>query len=120
MILAAAKIRQWWPAHLSRAGALTTWTVLYAAFAVYWVPGDLTFWIPVLVAWWLLVAQVLTIVKPKKKHLVAVAAGVVLLLVLNAVFLILPHHNRPLNQQENWGQAPIFTDWNMDYESLNH
>jgi hypothetical protein len=110
LILAVTKYRQWWSAQKSRVGALTIWTVLYAAFAVYWVPGDLTFWLPVLVAWWLLVAQILTYVKLKTKHLIALAVGVALLLVLNAAFLILPHHVRHRSQQENWGQTPIHSN----------
>jgi hypothetical protein len=41
------------------AGAsLVVWATLHFAFACWWVPGDLQFWVPVLVAWWLLVGTV--------------------------------------------------------------
>jgi len=29
---------------------LLTWTITFAVFVFYWVPGDLTFWLPVLAA----------------------------------------------------------------------
>jgi hypothetical protein len=68
---------------------IALWVVLHAAFAFYWVPSDMSFWLPATVAWWLLVALLIatrTIPPP-----VAVAAIVVLLLA-NAFGLILPHH----------------------------
>jgi hypothetical protein len=34
---------------------IATWAVAYAAFAIYWVAGDYSFWVPVLVSWWLLI-----------------------------------------------------------------
>jgi len=42
-----------------RAGVgLGVWAALFGAFAVYWVPGDVSFWLPVLAAWWLAVGLV--------------------------------------------------------------
>ena len=35
---------------------LLVWSVLFTGFAVYWVPKDIQFWLPLLVAWWLLLA----------------------------------------------------------------
>lgn len=43
---------------------LAGWTVLYGAFVGYWVPGALSFWAPVLAAWWLLLAVVLPSLVP--------------------------------------------------------
>jgi hypothetical protein len=40
---------------------LSIWSVLYAGFAIYWVPGDISFWVPVLAAWWLLIAMLLAV-----------------------------------------------------------
>lgn len=32
----------------------TVWSALFAAFAFYWVPKDMQFWLPVTAGWWLL------------------------------------------------------------------
>jgi hypothetical protein len=37
------------------------WAVAFGTFTVYWVAGDPTFWVPVLIPWWILVAVVLTV-----------------------------------------------------------
>lgn len=47
--------------HRRAATILGTWGLLFAAFAFYWVPGDVTFWLPVLVPWWILVGALLTV-----------------------------------------------------------
>jgi hypothetical protein len=37
---------------------LGSWAALFGAFAIYWVPGDTQFWVPVLAVWWLFVGIV--------------------------------------------------------------
>jgi len=45
--------------HRKNVAIIVTWGVLYGAFAIYWVSGDVQFWMPVLVSWWLLVGILL-------------------------------------------------------------
>ncbi|MGD8586622.1 MAG: hypothetical protein PVJ75_14820 [Chloroflexota bacterium] len=40
---------------------LLAWSIIYGAFAIYWVPGDISFWAPLLAAWWLLAALVMAV-----------------------------------------------------------
>ncbi|MDX1613719.1 MAG: hypothetical protein R3300_05365 [Candidatus Promineifilaceae bacterium] len=47
---------------LTRAGlpaALLLWALLQALFAWFWVPGDVSFWLPVLAVWWIVAAMVM-------------------------------------------------------------
>jgi hypothetical protein len=108
--------RRLWPVHRRRLGVLLVWTLLYAAFAVYWVPGDVSFWVPVLSAWWLLVA-LLVVATPDPRsveqpgfsvrpgqpvpgyrwQLVALTGVVVWLCVANGALLILPRHDLARN-----------------------
>ena len=75
---------------------LGLWAALAAAFGVFWVPGDISFWMPVLAAWWLLVAWLVRIARAKLAParrdwpLRAVLALAVLLMIANAAFVILP------------------------------
>jgi hypothetical protein len=82
-----------WPAQRRPLLIITTWTVLFSAFGFYWVPGDLSFWLPTLAAWWLVVALVLGTVEVAGLRLAAVAAGVVLLGVGNGLFEVVPRHD---------------------------
>lgn len=47
-----------WRTHRQALAMMGVWAFLYAAFAVWWVPGDMTFWMPVATIWWLLLALV--------------------------------------------------------------
>lgn len=38
---------------------LAVWSIGFVLFAIYWVPGDVSFWMPALAAWWLWVVLVL-------------------------------------------------------------
>jgi len=69
---------------------LLLWALLSAAFAVYWVPGDLSFWAVVLIPWWLLVACLVG------DHPMG-AALVALLALVNAGALVLPNHDGARN-----------------------
>jgi hypothetical protein len=90
-----------------------TWALLYSAFAIYWVPKDLEFWLPVLASWWLLVGVVVADLGQGETRgsfdvergglerrlpwcyahtFVAVVVG--MLAVVNGFGLILPHHVR--------------------------
>ncbi|MCB0204362.1 MAG: DUF2723 domain-containing protein [Anaerolineae bacterium] len=89
--------------HRRTLAVLTVWSAGYALAAVYWVPGDVSFWLPVLAAWWLLLALVFTAetdadMPTKKRRLpAALAIAVVALAVANAVFEVLPRHNLSTN-----------------------
>jgi len=84
--------REWDPLLRQRLGL---WLALYAGFAFYWVPSDLEFWLPVGIGWFLLAGLLLA-----RGHLSPwlASAAVLLLLVLNARNLILPHRREPLPQ----------------------
>ncbi len=69
---------------------LLLWALLSAAFAVYWVPGDLSFWVVVLVPWWLLAGRQLG-----DRRLGP--ALVALLGLVNAGALVLPNHDGARN-----------------------
>lgn len=69
---------------------LLLWALLSAAFAVYWVPGDLSFWVVVLVPWWLLAGRQLG----DRRWGPALVA---LLGLVNAGALILPNHDGSRN-----------------------
>lgn len=92
-----------WPA-LRRApgrtlALLSLWALQHAAFALYWVPGDMSFWVAVLAAWWLLVALLLATADDRRRALEAVAATAAVLLVVNAAVFILPRHDLRRNQR---------------------
>jgi hypothetical protein len=77
---------------------ISTWALLNGAFAIYWVPGDMQFWAPVVVSWWLLVGMVIKIVDDVKvlkwlSPIEILLAGVVVLLVINALGVILPNRD---------------------------
>jgi hypothetical protein len=117
--LLVALVRRRLPADRRTLAVLATWTALFAAFAIYWVPGDTQFWLPVLAAWWLLAGIALgarverresraerreTRVGPystlhSRLSALAAAAAVTALLVVNAFSLALPNRaierNRP-------------------------
>jgi hypothetical protein len=72
---------------------LGTWAALFAAFGFYWVPGDQSFWLPVLAAWWLLVATALAAAEVTGRRLAVALACVALLAAGNALFEVVPRHD---------------------------
>lgn len=88
-----------WPAQRRPLGILAVWTGLYAAFSFYWVPGDVSFWVQVLAAWWLLVALVAGARRSASwGWVLGLATAVTLVAVANAGFEVLPRHDRARNQ----------------------
>jgi len=59
LLMALAERRYLWSNYQREVVVLFVWSILYAAFGFYWVPGDISFWLPLLVAWWLLLGFVL-------------------------------------------------------------
>ena len=68
---------------------LLVWALLHAAFCFDWVPSDLSLWIPVTAAWWLLLARVVDVDRSAQ---LLTAGAVLALLLVNGLGLILPHH----------------------------
>ena len=58
--VALGSLRRLLSSHRRLLTIVVTWALLYAAFAIYWVADDISFWVPVLVSWWLLGALVLS------------------------------------------------------------
>ena len=85
--------RRLWPGERRPLLVLGTWTVLFAAFGFYWVPGDQSFWLPVLAAWWLLVSLALAAAGVEGRRLAVVLAAVAGLAVGNALFEVVPRHD---------------------------
>lgn len=76
---------------------LGAWSIPFVVFAFYWVPGDITFWMPLLAAWWLSVALCFSV--SRSTALTAGALLVVLLLgFVNAEQTILPRTVLESNQ----------------------
>ena len=116
LMFAISRRRELWRSHRRAITILAVWTLPYAAFAVYWVTGDISFWVPVLAAWWLLLGMVLTTFSSRSRApstesgvrksclnqqqaYTLTAAIVVLLLLVNGVGFILPHHAIERNQR---------------------
>jgi hypothetical protein len=91
--LAWRQRRRLWPGRRRPLLVLGTWSVLFAAFGFYWVPGDQSFWLPVLAAWWLLVALALAATEVTGRRLAAAFACVAVLATGNALFEIAPRHD---------------------------
>lgn len=88
-----------WPAQRRPLGILAVWAGLYAAFGFYWVPGDVSFWVQVLAAWWLLVALLAGARRGiARRWEVALALAVTIVAFANAVFEVLPRHDLARNQ----------------------
>lgn len=88
--------RKLWPRQRRPLVVLAVWAACYSLFAVLWVPGDLTFWLPVLASWWLLVALVL---ERAGQRALVIAAGLTLALtVVNLTVEILPRHDLARNR----------------------
>lgn len=47
-------------------GLLALWALLNGLFALYWVPRDLQFWLPVTVSWWILVGLMLAFLQAER------------------------------------------------------
>jgi len=96
--LAVARRRVLLARHRRAVALLALWTLPQAAFAFYWVPGDCSFWAPVLTAWWLLVALLLATAAHQERALAAVAALALILMLVNAVLFVLPRHDLQRNR----------------------
>jgi hypothetical protein len=96
-----------WSAERRPLLVIGTWIVLFSAFGFYWVPGDPSFWLPTLAAWWLIVSLVLATAGVAGLRLAAVAAAVVLLGVGNALFEVLPRHDLRRNASYHLAQRVI-------------
>jgi hypothetical protein len=85
---------------------LALWALLHAAFALVWVVGDCSFWVPVLAAWWLLVALLLATAPAPRRARKAVALAAAVLLVANGFLFILPRHDL-LRNRRHWIAAGV-------------
>jgi hypothetical protein len=81
-----------WQAERRVICVLAAWIIPFAIFAFIWVPGDLSFWAPVLAGWWLVVALCFTYGTAERWLPTAVIA-VLILGLLNATMVILPRRN---------------------------
>lgn len=96
-VVAALRLRaRWLPDQRRLLIMLIVWSAGYALFAVLWVPGDVSFWLPVLAAWWLATALTVGACRSasqplhRRRWLVGLAVAVVGLGVANAAFEVLP------------------------------
>jgi hypothetical protein len=93
--------------------ALAAWSAAYGAFAFYWTPGDFTFWMPILAAWWLLAALLAQAGSAGWRWLAA--AGVAALLILNFALAIRPQLELGSNR---YYQAALSFQGNVSYKDL--
>lgn len=101
LVLAWAWRRELWPRQRRPLIVLAIWAVGNSLFAVIWVPGDLTFWLPALAAWWLLVALVLEQASAAGagRRALGVAAALTLALALaNLTLEVLPRRDLANNR----------------------
>lgn len=100
-IVAAIKARNsMGPAEVRALAVITTWGVINSAFALYWVPGDITFWVSTLTSWWLAIAILISARRPLEgrpssrigspRYQVILACGVILIATTNFLFSIYP------------------------------
>jgi hypothetical protein len=98
LLVALRGRRTLWEGHRRTLTALAVWSALYAAFAWYWVPGDVTFWVPVTAAWWTLVGlELSSLPSPRatRRSTRAALAVALALFALNASLAILPRRFLP-------------------------
>lgn len=73
---------------------IAVWGSINSLFAWYWVPGDISFWVPTLTSWWMAVSIVCTPspLGPSKRHKseVVLALGVTAIAITNFMFSIHP------------------------------
>jgi len=97
VVLAWRRRDRLWPEQRRTLLVLGTWTVMFASFGFYWTPGDQSFWLPVLAAWWLLVclatAATAANAKVDRRRLALVLGAVAVLAVGNAFFEVVPRHD---------------------------
>jgi hypothetical protein len=91
--------RRWlWQEHWRTLIILVVWAGFYTVFAIYWVPGDLTFWVPVTVAWWIFTPLVLGAPFTRPSVVCFSWIGAILFILIlftnNAVSFILPQCDR--------------------------
>ncbi len=89
--------------HRRSLAILAVWSAAFAAFAIYWVPGDVSFWLPVLAAWWLVLALVISVagahrLKDSHRWLAGLTVAVIMLAVINGAFEILPRRDLSTNR----------------------
>ncbi|MBD3266735.1 hypothetical protein GF373_08705 [bacterium] len=70
---------------------LGLWILIHGSVAVFWAPGDVEFWVPVLTAFWLLLGWLALL--GGRKGAVCLGSLVVLLFVCNATFSFYPASN---------------------------
>jgi hypothetical protein len=81
---------------------LGVWTAGFALFGVYWVPGDVSFWVQVLAAWWLWAAVVCAASWApghERRAQGLVAAALLALAGLNLVLYIGPQRRLATNRE---------------------
>jgi 4-amino-4-deoxy-L-arabinose transferase-like glycosyltransferase len=89
--------RELWASAKQTILVLLTWTITFTAFAFYWVAGDVTFWVPVLASWWLLIA-ICWPTGGAARWWNGVLLAILLLGIINGTQLILPRTNLESNQ----------------------
>ena len=83
---------------------LAVWSAGFAVFAFFWVPGDVSFWLPLLAAWWLLLALAISAVTSDAtrtaktgRWLTGLTVAVIALAIANATFEVLPRRDLATN-----------------------
>lgn len=84
--------RRRWPLEWRQRFVL--WACLFSAFASWWVPSELEFWLPVASGWWVVVGLLVSRgVVPR----FAVALAIPFLIIVNGSAVIWPHHDETRN-----------------------
>jgi hypothetical protein len=88
------------------------WSALSAVFGFFWVPGDISFWFPVLIAWWMFVGLVLEHRSRKDSDTKFMAEFLaisfsLLLLVINLQMVIGPRRYLSTNQYYEISQTVV-------------
>ncbi|MFN2223113.1 MAG: hypothetical protein ACK2UH_11200, partial [Candidatus Promineifilaceae bacterium] len=118
VFVALRRGRRLWRHRRREVIVLLAWSIIYGAFAIYWVPGDISFWAPLLAAWWLLAALVMAVATSNgvaaasggvgreaderrrfwvRRPALAALALAALLAAVNAATVIGPRHNLATN-----------------------
>lgn len=92
----------WAPALRRVVTGLTMWGALLVVFAVWWVAGDVSFWLPVAALWWWAVG--LALADAPARRLRSVGALIVGLGLYHGLTLIGPQHNLAHNIPYAWAQ----------------